>query len=282
MITLRPEGENAGFEIIPGDADSPVILHVPHGSRTLTPHARSRIVLDDAALSAELDQLTDAHTGLIASRAAAAAGLPPWTFGNHLSRLVIDPERFSDDREEMHAVGMGAVYLRTSQGMTLRADDPDHVEDLLARHYRPYAEAVANLVDGRVEAMGHAVILDVHSYPSRALPYELHATGNRPATCLGVDSFHTPDWLLAAARKAFSQVGDIDVNSPFSGTYVPLRHYRGVEGVTALMVEIRRDSYMTEPGGAPTEGVETVVRALTGLVDEATAIVRAMAQDGGS
>jgi hypothetical protein len=89
--------------------------------------------------------------------------------------------------------------------------------------------------------------------------------------CLGVDSFHTPDWLRDAALEAFSSIGDLDVNTPFSGTYVPLRHHRRTEAVTALMVEIRRDVYMTEPGGAPDKGVDTIVRALTGLVDTATA-----------
>lgn len=255
------------FEVTPGHAGSPVILHVPHGSRALTAHARERLLLDDAALSAELDHITDAHTGLIATRAAAAADRTPWLFANRLSRLVVDPERFPDEREEMRAAGMGAVYLRTSHGSPLRADDPKHTEDLLARHYRPYAAAMTDLVARRVETTGHAVILDVHSYPSRALPYELHAAGNRPAVCLGVDSFHTPDWLLDAAREAFRAVGDLDVNTPFSGAYVPLKHYRQAREVSALMIEIRRDVYLTEPGGAPTAGIDPVVRALTDLVD---------------
>lgn len=246
-----------------------MILHVPHGSRELTAHARKRILLDDAALSAELDHMTDAHTGLIATRAAEAVGVTPWLFTNQLSRLVVDPERFPDDREEMRAVGMGAVYQRTSHGAPLRSADPEHVEALLARHYRPYASAMAELVDARLAATGRAVILDVHSYPSRALPYELHATGNRPAICLGADPFHTPAWLRATARAAFTGY-DIDVNTPFSGTYVPLEHYRRTEDVTALMVEIRRDVYMTEPGGAPGEGVDRVAHALAGLVEVLT------------
>ena len=267
MITVRPEASGVGFAIAPGDVESPVVLHVPHGSRALTAHARARILLDDAALSDELDHLTDAHTGLIATNTAMSATLTPWTFHNQLSRLVVDPERFPDDREEMRAVGMGAVYVRTSHGMRLREDDPDHAEDLLTRHYHPYATAMADLVDARLAATANAVILDVHSYPSRALPYELHATGSRPSVCLGVDPFHTPDWLHDAAREAFSCVGDVDTNTPFSGTYVPLRHYRRTTAVTALMIEIRRDTYMTEPGGPPHEGIDTLVRALTKLVD---------------
>ena len=255
------------FDVQPGDAGSPVVLHVPHGSRALTAHARARVLLDDAALTAELDHMTDAHTGLIASRAAAAAAVRPWVFTNRLSRLVVDPERFPDDREEMRAVGMGAVYLRTSQGEPLRADDPDHFEDLLSRYFHPYARAMTALVADRLAATGRAVVLDVHSYPSCALPYELHADGDRPAVCLGVDAFHTPRELHDRAAEAFAAVGDLAVNTPFSGAYVPLAHYRRTGDVTALMVEIRRDVYMTEPGGAPHGGIDTVVDALTRLVD---------------
>lgn len=60
------------------------------------------------------------------------------------------------------------------------------------------------------------------------------------------------------------------MNTPFSGAYVPLRHYERTAEVTALMIEIRRDTYMTEPGGATHDGVDVIVRALTRLVDAVT------------
>jgi N-formylglutamate amidohydrolase len=254
------------YRIAPGAPDSPVILHVPHASRALTRAARERILLDDAALAAELDRMTDAHTDLIAARVAAAA-TAPWLFVNRYSRLVVDPERFQDEREEMRAVGMGAVYTRTSQGEALRADDDaDHAQELIATHFTPYAAALADLVDDRLAATGRAVILDIHSYPSRPLPYELHATGPRPAICLGTDPYHTPPALLDAARRILARCGDTALDTPFAGCYVPLRHHRRCAAVAALMVEIRRDVYLTEPAGPPTAGLGTVVDALTQLV----------------
>ncbi|GAA4574686.1 N-formylglutamate amidohydrolase [Planotetraspora kaengkrachanensis] len=252
-----------------GAPASAVVLHVPHGSRALTPAARQSIALDDDALAVELDHMTDAHTGLIAARAADAAALTPWLLENRYSRLVVDPERFPDEREEMRAVGMGAVYTRTAHGGRLRHDDDARDEALLARHYRPYAAAMADLVDARLAATGHAVVIDVHSYPSRPLPYELHGDGPRPAICLGTDSFHTPPELIRAAEAAFTGFGDIELNTPFSGCYVPLKHYRQQTAVTALMIEIRRDTYMSEPGGPPGEGVDRLARALADLVDAA-------------
>ncbi|MDF9816561.1 N-formylglutamate amidohydrolase [Streptomyces sp. SPB162] len=254
----------------PGADRSPVILHVPHSSRTLTPAARGSVLLDDTALSRELDHMTDAHTDLIAGRAADAAAVTPWTHRNALSRLVVDPERFPDEREEMRAVGMGAVYTRTSHGERLRSDDPVHERELLAAHFVPYADAFTRLVDARLAATGRAVIIDVHSYPSRALPYELHAAGARPAVCLGTDEHHTPPWLLEAARRAFTDCAELGLNTPFAGCYVPLKHYAHTTEVSALMIEIRRDLYMTEPGGAPTDGLAAVARALTALVDAVT------------
>jgi N-formylglutamate deformylase len=251
----------------PGAPTSAVVLHVPHGSRALTAAARQSILLDDDALAAELDHMTDAHTGLIAARAAAAATRTPWLLENRYSRLVVDPERFPDAREEMRAVGMAAVYTRTAHGQRLRHDDDARDEALLAQHYRPYAAAMTDLVDARLAATGHAVIIDVHSYPSRPLPYELHGDGLRPAICLGADSFHTPPELVRAARTVFADFGDIELDTPFAGCYVPLKHYRRQPAVTALMVEIRRDTYMSEPGGPPTENIDRLALALADLVD---------------
>ncbi len=255
------------FQLTPGTPSSPVILHVPHAARELTGPARAGLLLDDATLATELDRMTDSHTDLIASRAAELGALRPWIFQNRYSRLVVDPERFPDEREEMRAVGMAAVYTRTSHGAPLRADDPARDEQLLAEHYHPYAAAMTELVEDRLAATGRAVVIDVHSYPSRPLPYELHGTGPRPAVCLGTDSFHTPPDLLVAARAAFAGYGDTDLDTPFAGCYVPLAHYRRSPTVAALMVEIRRDTYLTEPAGPPTAGLDRCAAALAALVD---------------
>ncbi|MDT9696405.1 N-formylglutamate amidohydrolase [Streptomyces sp. P17] len=254
------------FALTPGAEHSPVILHVPHSAREIPDDVRAGIVLDDVALDRELDHITDSHTARIAAEAAAACALRPWVFANGLSRLVVDPERFPDEREEMLAVGMGAVYTRTTHKDVLREGDGDP-EPLLAQYFRPYARAMTDAVAGRLAATGRAVIVDVHSYPSRAQPYELHGDGPRPAVCLGTDSFHTPPGVLAAAREAFAEWGDVGLDSPFSGTYVPLEFHGTDPRVGALMVEIRRDTYMTEPGGPAGPGLTRLASALARLVD---------------
>ncbi|MGW3210525.1 N-formylglutamate amidohydrolase [Streptomyces sp. NPDC001135] len=258
----------SSFELLPGAAESPVLLHVPHSARAVPRDVRRGIVLDDRALRRELDLITDAHTAELAERAAGLAAVTPWRFVNRLSRLVVDPERFPDEREEMTAAGMGAVYTRTTHRAALRPADTDP-EPLLARYFRPYARAMTEAVADRLAATGRAVVIDVHSYPSEPLPYELHGSDPRPPVCLGTDTFHTPPELTEAAREAFAACGETGLNSPFAGTYVPLDFYGSDARVRALMVEIRRDTYMAEPGGPVGPGLDRLALALAALVDAA-------------
>ncbi|APB00458.1 N-formylglutamate amidohydrolase [Nocardia seriolae] len=252
-------------ELLPGAADSPVVLHVPHSARTIPDAVRADLLLDARALDGELDAITDAHTARLAELAADLAPMRPWRFLNRLSRLVVDPERFPDEREEMCAVGMGAVYTATTDRKPLRAPDFDP-NPLLDHYFHPYARAMAALVADRLAAVGRVVIIDVHSYPTRPLPYELHGDGPRPPICLGADAFHTPPELLTRAAGAFVEFGGVGVNSPFAGTYVPLDFYDSEPRVAALMVEIRRDTYMTEPGGPPGPGMDRLAAALASLI----------------
>lgn len=230
------------------------------GARTRRPAAPGE------ALARELDLITDAHTEAVAERAAQAASVTPWRFVNERSRLVVDPERFPDEREEMRSVGMGAVYTRTTHREPLRPEPPADEQALLDAYFHPYAQAMTRAVADRLAATGRAVVIDVHSYPSRALPYELHGSDPRPPVCLGTDPFHTPDTLLAQAREAFAPYGDTAVNTPFAGTYVPLTYYGKEPRVTALMLELRRDRYLDEPV-TPHDGLAKAADALTRLID---------------
>jgi N-formylglutamate deformylase len=243
-----------------------VLLHVPHAGTEIPAWTRPQLLLDDAALASELAALTDHHTDRIAGAAAEQATVRPWMLLNRASRFVVDVERFPDGREELAAVGMAAVYTRGTRGQRLRADDPEHREALLAAYYHPWAQAVQDAVLDRLTATGRAVLIDLHSYPSGRLPYERHAAGPRPMVCLGTDPAHTPGWLVDAARTAFAELGPIALNTPFSGTYVPLVHLGRDRRVASIMIEIRRDGYLIEPAGPPTAGTARTTRALAALI----------------
>ena len=69
-------------------------------------------------------------------------------------------------------------------------------------------------------------------------------------------------------EKAFAGFGGTGVNSPFEGTYVPLKYYGNDPRVSALMIEIRRDVYMSEPGGPAGPSLDALASALAQLVEE--------------
>jgi len=255
------------FEIVPGDASSPYVIHVPHSSTRIPDDVRTQLLLDDDDLAEELRLMTDARTDELAALAARQVAPRPWLFVNHLSRLVVDPERLPDAHEEMYDVGMGAVYTRTSAGLVLR-DLDEHAEHLLLkRFFTPYAEALADLIDERIVACGYAVLVDLHSYHVQALPYELHQDARRPPVCLGVDIDHTPAALRERSFRACSAIGEVVVNEPFAGSYVPLRHFGRDNRVSSVMVELRRDTYMRDDGTMDPDGARRVSDALAAILE---------------
>ena len=258
-----------------GAGSSPLIVHVPHAATWIPDGARRDLLLDDAGLDAELALMTDWFTDRLAFDGLAAADAAAAVFANRASRLLVDPERFVGPEEPMLAVGMGAAYLSTSAGRRLRVEDPGRDERLVTRWFHPYATALTALVDTTLAAHGRAVIVDLHSFPSSPLPYELDHSAHRPGICIGTDPFHTPTHLIEAVTEAFAGSGwDIATDTPFAGTYVPLSHLGRTPEVTSVMVEVRRDLYQVEPGGDPHDGYDLVAAHLARLF-------RSLTQAGG-
>jgi N-formylglutamate amidohydrolase len=73
--------------------------------------------------------------------------------------------------------------------------------------------------------------------------------------------------MLHEATEVFEGAGwDVAENTPFSGSYVPLKHLGRTQEVTSVMVEIRRDHYQIEPGGPLHDGYDEVVEHLSHLL----------------
>ncbi|MGW0022276.1 N-formylglutamate amidohydrolase [Rhodococcus sp. NPDC003382] len=257
-----------------GDGRSPVLIHVPHASRVIPPEVRAELLVTDVELAAELDEATDTATDEIAAAAVRHTRLSPTTVVNTASRLVIDPERFPDASEPATAFGRGAVYTRTCTGTPLRAEPYPRTTELLDGYFRPYADAVTAAVEDRLRACGRAVIIDLHSYPTTPSGFE-DPDAARPALCIGTDVFHTPAWLIEATRGAFASLPEIGENAPYAGTYVPLRHYGHDERVASVMIELRRDVYLTDPRTPDPARVDRLGYALATLIDTVAAQVAA-------
>ncbi len=156
----------------------PIVGHVPHASRFLPPGERAGLLLDEAALAAELLCLTDAHTDRLYGWIRELGGV---MLVNGVSRLVVDPERFPEDEAEpMAAVGQGAVYTLTTTGARLRDADHRVRGRLMDRWYWPYHRTLELVVAATLARFGTCVILDGHSFCERPAPFGVRP-GSRPA-----------------------------------------------------------------------------------------------------
>ena len=112
-------------------------------------------------------------------------------------------------------------------------------------------------------ANDHCLVINGHSFPALPLPNELEQTAVRPDFYLGTDDFFTPEELLGKVQKILESFGYSTVrDQPFSGTIVPMKHYRKDHRVQSLMIEINRWLYLGENYSVDSERAKTLVNVL--------------------
>ncbi len=223
-----------------------MILHIPHASTHIPANVRARFNINDAGLERELLVSTDWFTDELFDVDGATRVVHP------VSRLVVDPERFADDAlEPMASKGRGVIYTRTVEGTRLR-EDPESMERqrLLDAYYHPHHQLLEDAVTRELKEKGAALIIDCHSYSSFATRADQIEGGFRPQFGICTDPFHTPADLTQKCSDYFTRAGySVGINTPFSGTIVPLKHYGKDLRVNSIMIEVRRDLYMDEASG---------------------------------
>ena len=173
---------------------------------------------------------------------------------------------------------MGAVYNVTSQleplRRTLSATERDA---LLQRYYRPHHDRLEAAVTAAIERHGRCLVIDCHSFPDRAHPYEMQdASVSRPEICIGTDPFHTDPQLADAFVSAFERAGwRVGVNMPFAGALVPASRYRSDARVSAVMVEINRRLYLREKDAFPLLEFDQVAQQVRACCSEAIGSITA-------
>jgi N-formylglutamate deformylase len=243
-----------------------LLLHIPHASRSIPDEERHRYLPDDRRLADELLRMTDAWT----EELVAGVAIPATRIVFPVSRLVVDPERFHDDRDEpMAGKGMGAMYTRLSTGEPLRHADPGHRAALMDRWYWPHHARLTEAVDAALMAHGRSLIVDVHSFSSIPLPHEPDQDPARPEICIGTDLFHSPfeddrDVVDIVTAQGFATVA---LNRPFSGSIVPAKHWNTTRAVRSVMIEVRRDLYMDQRTGQRRPDFDSVASRVARLVE---------------
>lgn len=241
-----------------------IVLHIPHASTVIPAEVRDQFLVNQKELGAEIQRLTDHATDRIFADAfqdATACVFP-------VSRFVVDPERFEHDaREPMAQKGMGVIYTHGTNCQPIRRGlTYNERQALLESYYHPHHRELTWAVQRHIEKFGKCLILDSHSFTADALPCEQYPNAERPDFCLGTDTFHTPETLVANAERELKRNGfSVARDEPFKGTLVPTEFYRCDRRVRSLMIEVNRRLYMNDDFTLCERGLERVVAVLSRL-----------------
>lgn len=253
------------------DADSPVVLSVPHAGRDY-PSA-----LHDAlrAPATSLRTLEDRHVDAIALAARGGEAL----LIQHRPRAWIDLNRGEHERDPLIddgargsplsakvRAGLGLVPRRTAAAGELwsRRLAGGEVDARIAADHRPYHAALAALLERTRARFGLAVLLDVHSMPPIA--------GN-PARLVIGDRFGraaAQRFVRRLETTARAHSVPYAINTPYAGGHILERHADPHGGVHAIQLEIDRSLYLDRALDAPGPGMPAVVRLLRTMIDALT------------
>ncbi|MBQ6835885.1 MAG: N-formylglutamate amidohydrolase [Clostridia bacterium] len=154
---------------------------------------------------------------------------------NHINRHVIDV-----NRGEMTGIGSPnqcLVYTKNTMGRDIYTKNPDRNEmkRRIEAYYKPYHNALAEIITQKKEKYGEVWLFDLHSF----------ALGADADIVLGsLDGKTMSDDKLDAIAEIFTSNGfTVAKNAPFKGGHIIKYHGRN-ENVHALQVELNYQAYI--------------------------------------
>ena len=250
-----------------------LIIHIPHASAHIP--SRKGFQISDKHIQHEILKLTDWYTDDLFGydKSYLDDGLKLHHVKAEWSRIFCDVERFADDNEEVMAqYGMGVLYETTDDGNIMRHVNPEFREKVLSEYYDPHHRKLEAIVDNHIQSYGNAKIIDAHSFPDNPLNRDLNQKQPRPDFNIGIDPFHTPKPWIDYSQEYFEYLGySLGIDWPYSGTIVPLKHYKKVQNVQSIMLEINRKLYLKDSTSLKSENYpkikEVVLDFLTGFTN---------------
>lgn len=222
---------------------SPIICNVPHSGTIIPEEFKNDFLITEKELEEEVLYMADNYTSSLYAELAYVSS----SIVSKISRVLLDIERFQNEEDEpMSKVGMSALYTRTSSGDVLRNISIDN-KIALEKMYKDYHDSFTQLVSSSLLKNNKAIIVDCHSFPSIPRVYEPEQETPRPDICIGSDDFHTPTELVEILKHTFEKLGySVKINTPFSGSIVPLNYFKKDTRVISVMIEVNRKLYMNE------------------------------------
>ncbi len=238
-----------------------LVLHIPHSS-TEIPLLDGYVSAQDE-IKQEIIKLTDWYTDDLFDSEVDDKIVAPF------SRIFCDVERFADDElEVMSKFGMGVLYEKFDNGNQLRVVFPELKLEVLKNYYWIHHSQFSKTVKTSLEQTKSCLILDCHSFPATPLTRALVRDEIRPDFNIGTDSYHTPKHIIDASINYFETKGyTLGVDTPYSGSIVPMEYYQKDKRVSSIMLEVNRGLYLKENSNEKSEGFNKTKEVIQGYMN---------------
>ncbi len=234
----------------PRSAATPVIVEVPHAGLEVDAETLATLVAPAQAIARDADLHVDA---LYADAPDCGATL----LCARMSRYVCDLNRplHDVDRDTVQ----GATGQATPHGLIWRATTDNRaaiarpltrteLERRIQAYYRPYHDALDELVRERLDRFGCVIVLSGHSMPSRGRDGRDDPGRERADVVPGTRQRSTAAAAVIDLTDEIAHQFGLKVahDDPYRGGHTTLRYGRPAVGLHAIQVELSRKLYMDE------------------------------------
>ena len=240
----------------PARQTTPLVFCSPHSGRIYPRILLEATQLDPISLRKSEDCYVDE---LFESTAAAGAPMIEARFPRayldvNREPFELDPELFDEplppfaNVQTMRVIGgLGTVPRVVAESEEIYRQPLSLAVALerIERLYRPFHQALDDLIQRTRNHFGYAVLVDCHSMPSASVTFPASA---RPEFILGDRFGGSCDFRVTrCAREAISDLKyQVQLNRPYAGGFITEHYGRPAENLHAIQIEINRGLYLNE------------------------------------
>lgn len=279
-ISLAHSDFRQPFEVLePRKQTLPFVLNSPHSGRVYPKRFLDASNLDPLTLRRSEDSFVDeVFAGAVELGAPMLrAHFPRAYLDVNREPYELDPAMFADalpahaNTKSLRVAGGLGTIARVVADQTeiyrkrLRYSEAEgRIRDL----YMPFHETLRGLLERTHRQFGDAVLLDCHSMPSTAGPFDEDTGADRPDFILG-DRYGTAcsPGLVEAAERILQSMGySVSRNNPYAGGFNTEHYGTPALGLHALQIEINRTLYMDEKKVQRLSGIRALSKNMTRFI----------------
>ena len=214
---------------------SKFIIHIPHSSLEVPKEFRGRLLVDDKYFEKENIFMSDYKIDEFIPK-----DYPNIVKFNY-SRMFCDVERYLDDsKEEMSKYGMGAIYIKDSNGDKFIKLDKEYRQFVIDNYYKKHHNNLDLMVEKLLNKYNDCFIIDLHSF-SDEFVNKMFNKNNNPDICIGINKSNYDINLLEKIINHFSSYGySVMINYPYSGSIISNKY----PDVKSIMIEVNKRVYL--------------------------------------